>query len=220
MVTLKTLKKDAEVQALIKTGEKQLDAMAYTEHSIRHASIVATWTGMLLKEIGMPEKVVNLGEIAGYLHDIGNSLARHEHAVTGGILAYNILKRLKLPVEDCAEVMMAIGNHDEKYGIPVSVLSAALIIADKSDVHRSRVKDKLLSEDTNIHDRVNLAVNRSYLNVNNEEKRIDTVIETDPLICTVADYFEIYDTRMQMCSKAAELLGYKYGLIINNVRML
>ena len=220
MVTLKTLKKDEEVQTLIKTGEKQLDAMAYTEHSVRHASIVATWTGEILKEIGMEEHIVNLGEIAGYLHDIGNSLSRHEHALTGGVMAYQILKRLGLPLEDCAEVMMAIGNHDEMHGIPVSVLSAALIIADKSDVHKSRVKDKMLNESTNIHDRVNLAVNRSYVSVNNEDKKIDTVIETDPLICTVADYFNIYDNRMQMCSKAAELLGYKYGLVINGVRML
>lgn len=220
MVTLKTLKRDEEVQTLIKTGEKQLDAMAYTEHSVRHASIVATWTGEILKEIGMEEHIVNLGEIAGYLHDIGNSLSRHEHALTGGVMAYQILKRLGLPLEDCAEVMMAIGNHDEMHGIPVSVLSAALIIADKSDVHKSRVKDKMLNESTNIHDRVNLAVNRSYVSVNNEDKKIDTVIETDPLICTVADYFNIYDNRMQMCSKAAELLGYKYGLVINGVRML
>ena len=220
MVTLKTLKKDAEVQALIKTGEKQLDAMAYTEHSTRHASIVATWTGMILKELGRGETLVNLGEIAGYLHDIGNSLSRHEHALTGGVLAYQILKRLELPLEQCAEVMMAIGNHDEKHGIPVSELSAALIIADKSDVHKTRVKDKMLNANTNIHDRVNLAVNRSFISVSVEEKRIDTVIETDPEICTIADYFEIYDNRMQMCSKAAELLGYKYGLIINGIRML
>ena len=220
MLTLKELKKDLEVQVLIKTGEKQLDAMAYTEHSVRHASIVATWTGMILKEIGFNDSIVNLGEIAGYLHDIGNSLSRHEHAVTGGVLAYQILKRLELPLEDCAEVMMAIGNHDEMHGIPVSVLSAALIIADKSDVHKSRVKDKMLNANTNIHDRVNLAVNRSYISVLNDEKRIDTIIETDPQICTVADYFNIYDHRMQMCSKAAELLGYKYGLVINGVRML
>ena len=220
MITVKDLKKDKEITAIIKTGEKQIDALAYTEHSVRHASIVATWTGMILKEIGFDDSVVNLGEIAGYLHDIGNSLARHEHAVTGGVLAYQILKRLGLPLEDCAEIMMAIGNHDEMHGIPVSVLPAALIIADKSDVHKSRVKDKMLSANTNIHDRVNLAVNRSYVSVLNDEKRIDTVIETDTTVCSIADYFEIYDNRMQMCSKAAELLGYKYGLVINGIRML
>jgi metal-dependent HD superfamily phosphatase/phosphodiesterase len=175
---------------------------------------------MILKEVGFDDSIVNLGEIAGYLHDIGNSLSRHEHAVTGGVLAYQILKRLELPLEDCAEVMMAIGNHDEMHGVPVSVLSAALIIADKSDVHKSRVKDKMLNANTNIHDRVNLAVNRSYISVLNDEKRIDTIIETDPSVCSIADYFEIYDNRMQMCSKAAELLGYKYGLVINGTRML
>ena len=220
MITLKDIKKDEEVKVLIKTSEKQIDALAYTEHSVRHASIVASWTGMILKEIGESAKLVRLGEIAGYLHDIGNSLARYDHSGSGAILAYNVLKRMGMNNADAAEIMMAIGNHDEKNGVPVSALTSALIIADKSDVHKSRVRDKVLDKNTNIHDRVNLAVNRSFVSVDKENLRIDTVIETDDTICSVADYFEIYHSRMLMCSKAAELLGYKYGLVINNMRML
>ena len=220
MLTVKQIKNDEEVKVLIKTSEKQIDALAYTEHSVRHASIVSTWTGMILKETGQSAKLVRLGEIAGYLHDIGNSLARYDHAGSGAILVYNILKRLGMNYSDAAEIMMAIGNHDEINGVPVSVLSSALIIADKSDVHKSRVRHKVLDKNTNIHDRVNLAVNRSYVNVDKENLRIDTVIETDDTICSVADYFEIYHHRMIMCSKAAELMGYKYGLIINGTRLL
>lgn len=220
MVSLKDIKKDEEVKVLIKTSEKQIDALAYTEHSVRHASIVASWTGHILKETGNSAKLVRLGEIAGYLHDIGNSVSRYDHAGSGALLAYGVLKRMGMNYDDAAEIMMAIGNHDEKNGVPVSVLTSALIIADKSDVHKSRVKDKILDKNTNIHDRVNLAVNRSYINVDNENLRIDTIIETDDTICSVSDYFEIYHHRMLMCSKAAELLGYKYGLIINNNRLL
>lgn len=220
MLTLKDIKNDKEVKALIKTSEKQLDAMAYTEHSTRHLSIVASWTGMILKEIGESAKIVRLGEIAGYLHDIGNAVSRHDHAGSGALLAYKILIERGLNYTDACEIMMAIGNHDEKNGVPVSVLGSALIIADKSDVHKSRVKDKLLTENTNIHDRVNLAVNKSFVKVSVEEKRIDTVVDIDTEICSVADYFDIYHNRMHMCSKAAELLGYKYGFIVNSMRML
>lgn len=220
MITLSQIKKDLEVKSLLNTTEKQIDALNYTEHSQRHAGIVASWTGEILKKVGSNDKIVTLGEIAGYLHDIGNAVARYDHAGSGALLAYDILKRLGMDYTDAQEIMMAIANHDEANGIPVSLIGSALIIADKSDVHKSRVKGKLLNEQTNIHDRVNLAVNRSYVNVDNDTKRIDTIIETDDTICSVADYFEIYHGRMTMCSKAAELIGYKYGLIINNTRFL
>ncbi len=220
MITIKQLKQNEEVQSLIKTGERQLSALSYTEHSVRHASIVSTWTGMILKEIGETPKNIKLGEIAGYLHDIGNAVSRYDHAGSGAILAYNLLLKMGMNYDDATEILMAIGNHDEKNGIPVSVIGSALIIADKSDVHKSRVRDKVLDEHTNIHDRVNLAVNRSYIEVDVKEKRIDTIVETDTTVCAVSDYFEIYHTRMIMCTKAAEFLGYKYGLVINGVRML
>ena len=220
MLSVKDLKKDAEITAIIKTGDKQIDALAYTEHSIRHNSIVSSWTAMILKETGADEKLVNLGGIAGYLHDIGNALSRYNHAQSGALLAYNLLTARGMEYSDAAEIMMAIGNHDETHGVPVSVLTSALIIADKSDVHKSRVKKSIFKKSMNIHDRVNLAVNRSYLKVDNEEKVIYTVIETDPKICSVSDYFEIYHKRMFMCKNAAELLGYSYGLVINDLRVL
>ncbi len=220
MLTLKDIKNDKEIQSLIKTGEKQLDALAYTEHSTRHCSIVASWTGMILKEIGESAKSIRLGEIAGYMHDLGNAVSRYDHAGSGALLAYKILVDRGMSYNDACEIMMAIGNHDEANGTPVSILGSALIIADKSDVHKSRVKDKLLDEHTNIHDRVNLAAKRSYIEVNKEQKLITTIVEIDTEICSVSDYFEIYHTRMHMCAKAAELLGYEYGFIINNMRML
>lgn len=220
MITVKELKKDAEITAIINTCEKQIDALAYTEHSVRHSSIVASWTAMILKETGANESLVNLGEIAGYLHDIGNALSRFNHAQSGALLAYNLLTARGMSYADAAEIMMAIGNHDETNGVPVSVLSSALIIADKSDVHKSRVKKKIFKKSMNIHDRVNLAVNRSYIKVDNTEKVIYTIIETDPKICSVSDYFEIYHKRMFMCKNAAELIGYSYGLIINDLRVL
>jgi hypothetical protein len=176
--------------------------------------------GRTLKEIGYDERTVWLGEIAGYLHDIGNALARHNHATSGALLAYKLLVDRGMSFTDAAEIMMAIGNHDEKHGIPVSPICSALIIADKSDVHKSRVQNKVVFKDMNIHDRVNLAVNSSYVKVDANSKRIDTIIETDSSLCSVADYFEIYHTRMLMCEKAAELVGYKYGLLINGTRVL
>ena len=220
MITVKELKKDKEITAIIQTCEKQIDALAYTEHSTRHSSIVSSWTAQILRETGANENLVNLGEIAGYLHDIGNALSRFNHAQSGALLAYKLLTERGMSYEDSAEIMMAIGNHDETNGVPVSVLSSALIIADKSDVHKSRVRKKMLKKSMNIHDRVNLAVNRSYIKVDKENKIIFTIIDTDPKICSVSDYFEIYHKRMFMCKNAAELMGYTYGLIINGLRVL
>ncbi len=220
MITVKELKKDKEITAIIQTCEKQIDALAYTEHSTRHSSIVSSWTAQILRETGANENLVNLGEIAGYLHDIGNALSRFNHAQSGALLAYKLLTERGMSYEDSAEIMMAIGNHDETNGVPVSVLSSALIIADKSDVHKSRVRKKMLKKSMNIHDRVNLAVNRSYIKVDKENKIIFTIIDTDPKICSVSDYFEIYHKRMFMCKNAAELMGYTYGLIINDLRVL
>ena len=163
MITVKELKKDKEITAIIQTCEKQIDALAYTEHSTRHSSIVSSWTAQILRETGANENLVNLGEIAGYLHDIGNALSRFNHAQSGALLAYKLLTERGMSYEDSAEIMMAIGNHDETNGVPVSVLSSALIIADKSDVHKSRVRKKMLKKSMNIHDRVNLAVSMLFI---------------------------------------------------------
>lgn len=227
-LTVKDLKKDPEINALISITEKQLEVLGFTEHSARHMSIVANWAGYIMREINATENEVRLAEIAGYLHDIGNAVSRPDHSQSGAILAYNMLVKRGMPYEEAAEIMMAIGNHDEEYGIPVSRISSALIIADKSDVHKSRVRRSkmphILSQKekfiTDIHDRVNYAAESSRLTVVKDEKLIKLDISINTKICPVMDYFEIYFNRMKLCRRAAEFLNMKFSLVINGVVML
>ena len=219
--SLSIIRQDKEVETIMMMSEKQIEAIGFTEHSRRHAGIVSKWSGDILRALGKAEERVHLAEIAGYLHDIGNCINRADHAQSGALLSYNILKRMGMDYEACAEVMMAIGNHDEKYGQPVSDISSALIIADKADVHKSRVKKAIDNVYTaNIHDRVNLAAERSYLTVEKEKSLIVLNIEIDAAICSVMDYFEIYFGRMQLCRKAAEFLGCRFSLVINGTALL
>ena len=221
MIEMGTLRRDAEVEAIMEMSEKQIEALGFTEHSRRHAGIVSKWSGELLRELGKDESRIRLAEIAGYLHDIGNCINRKDHAQSGAILAYKILTRLGMPFSDAAEIMMAIGNHDEQYGQPVSDVSSALIIADKADVHKSRVKNTINDVfKANIHDRVNLAAERSFVKVEDGGKTIALHIEIDTAICSVMDYFEIYFGRMQLSRKAAEFLACKFSLVINGVALL
>ncbi len=221
MIRLSVVRTDKEVEAIMAMSEKQIEALGFTEHSRRHAGIVSKWSGDVLRALGMPEKEVQLAEIAGYLHDVGNCINRMDHAQTGAILAYKILTRLGMEPEDAAEIMMAIGNHDEQYGSPVSNLSSALILADKADVHKSRVKKPIDNVYTaNIHDRVNLAAERSYLSVDREGAVITLFIEIDTNICSVMDYFEIYFQRMKLCRRAAEFLKCRFSLVINGTALL
>ena len=171
MVTLESVQKNTEVEALILGAQKQLDGLGYTEHSHRHISIVSKRAGDILEKLGYPERTVELARIAGYLHDIGNCVNRTDHAHSGAIMAFNILKDMGMPVEERTEIMMAIGNHDESTGTAVSEISAALILADKSDVHRNRVTNTNLST-FDIHDRVNYAVTNAQLDLNSEERKI------------------------------------------------
>ncbi len=221
MLDLETIKADEEVITIMEMTRTSIEALGFTEHSRRHCSIVSKWTGEILRGLGKPPERVQLAEIAGYLHDIGNCVNRQDHAQSGAILAYNILKRMGMDTQSASAVMLAIGNHDEHYGTPVSDISSALIIADKADVHKSRVKkpiENVLS--ANIHDRVNLAAERSYLTVDRARDSIALNIEIDTAICSVMDYFEIYFSRMQLCRKAAEFLGCKFSLIINDTRLV
>lgn len=219
--TLSAIRADKEVETIMAMSEKQIEAIGFTEHSRRHAGIVSKWSGEILRSLGMAEERVHLAEIAGYLHDIGNCVNRADHAQSGALLAYDILKRLGCDLTSCAEIMMAIGNHDEKYGQPVSDISSALILADKADVHKSRVKKPIDNVYTaNIHDRVNLAAERSYITVERETARIVLNIEIDTAICSVMDYFEIYFGRMQLCRRAAEFLNCRFSLVINGVALL
>ena len=223
MITVKDVKADAEVAAIMRVSERQIEALGFTEHSTRHSSIVSKWSGDILRKIGASERSINLAEIAGYLHDVGNAVSRVDHAQSGALLAYKILTRMGLDYDAAAEVMMAIGNHDEQSGLPVSDVSAALIIADKADVHKSRVRNNvrtLKPADQNIHDRVNLAAESSFITVDEDKKQINLELTINPEICEVSDYFEIYFGRMQLCRKAAEFLSRKFGLIINGVKML
>ena len=219
MITLKDVKENDEVEAFIQGSQKQLDGLGYTEHSHRHISIVSQRAGEILEKLGYPERTVELAKIAGYMHDIGNCVNRTDHAHSGAIIAYNILKDMGMPVEERIEIMMAIGNHDEKTGTAVSDISAALILADKSDVHRNRVTNKNLST-FDIHDRVNYAVTNSDLTLNAETRKIVLELKIDTKICPVLDYFEIFMQRTMMSKSAAKYLKIWFELIINGTKLL
>lgn len=219
MITLEDVKNNEEVQALVQGAQKQLNSLGYTEHSARHVGIVSQRAGEILEVLGYPKERVELAKIAGYLHDIGNCVNRKDHAHSGAILAYNILKEVGMNVTDRTEVMMAIGNHDEETGTAVSDISAALILADKSDVHRDRVVN------TNIgtfdkHDKVNYAVTDAKLKINKEDRKVTLDIEIDTELCPVLDYFEIFIDRMIMSKYAAKFLRIWFELIINDTKLL
>lgn len=222
-MTIADIKADEEVKTIMFMAESQIEALGFTEHSVRHSSIVSKWAGDILQKIGAQPHRVELARIAGYLHDIGNSVNREDHAQSGAILAYQILTRMGMSYRDAADIMMAIGNHDENHGLPVSDITSALIIADKADVHKSRVRSnstRLNTENLNIHDRVNLAAEKSVLDVDPEKGEIALNIVIDTAICPVMDYFEIYFKRMQLCRRAADFLDKKFALVINGVRLL
>lgn len=221
MLDLALIRRDNEVEAIMEMSERQIEALGFTEHSRRHAGIVSKWSGEILRSLGKGEDRIRLAEIAGYLHDIGNCVNRKDHAQSGAILSYKILTRLDMSAVDAAEIMMAIGNHDEQYGQPVSDVSSALIIADKADVHKSRVRNPVKDVfQANIHDRVNLAAEKSFVRVEEGGKVIALHIDIDTAICSVMDYFEIYFGRMQLSRKAAEFLGCRFSLVINGTVLL
>ncbi len=219
MVTLDDVRNNPEVQELVIGAQKQLDALGFTEHSQRHVSIVSNRAANVLKTLGYDEHRIMLARIAGYLHDIGNGVNRVDHAHSGAILAYDILKDMGMDVKDRIEIMSAIGNHDEATGTAVSDISAALILADKSDVHRDRVVNQNMAT-FDIHDRVNYAVTQANLNIDNKEKKVilDLTIDTD--ICPVLDYFEIFMDRTMMCKYAAKYLQVWFELVINDTKLL
>ena len=219
MINLKEVRENPEVDALIRGAQKQLNALGYTEHGHRHISIVSKRAGDILEKLGYPERTVELTRIAGYMHDIGNCVNRVDHAHTGAILAYNILKEMGMPIEEITEIMMAIGNHDENTGSAISDISAALILADKSDVHRDRVVNKNLST-FDIHDRVNYAVTNAELIMDEKERKVTLNLTIDTKISPVLDYFEIFMQRTMMCKYAAKYLKIWFELIINDTKLL
>ena len=219
MITLKDIKENKELDALIRGAQKQLNAIGYTEHGHRHISIVSKRAGDILEKLGYPERTVELARIAGYMHDIGNCVNRVDHAHSGAIMAYNILKEMEMPVDERIEIMMAIGNHDENTGTAISDISAALILADKSDVHRDRVVNKNLST-FDIHDRVNYAVTNAELEIDEKERKIILNLTIDTNICPVLDYFEIFMQRTMMSKYAAKYLKVWFELVINGTKLL
>ena len=219
MVTLEDVKNNTEVQELIIGAQKQLNALGYTEHSIRHVSIVASRAGNILKTLEYDERKVELARIAGFLHDIGHAVNRVDHAHSGAIMAYNILKEMGMDIKERTEIMSAIGNHDEETGTAVSEISAALILADKSDVHRDRVVNKNIPT-FDIHDKVNYAVTNADLRINNKEKKVILDLTIDNKICPVLDYFEIFMDRTRMSKYAAKYLQVWFELVINDTRLL
>lgn len=191
----------------------------YTEHSYRHLGIVSERAGNILRDLGFDERTVELTRIAGYMHDIGNCVNRVDHAHSGAILSYNILKDMGMDVNERTEIMMAIGNHDENTGTAISNISAALILADKSDVARSRVsKTNIATFD--IHDKVNYAVTNADLKLDEENRVITLKLDIDTKICPVLDYFKIFMDRTIMSKYAAKYLKIWYELIINNTKLL
>lgn len=219
MITLEDVKKNEEVEAFVRASQKQLEALGCTEHSYRHIGIVSKRTEEILRKLGYDERTIELGKIAGYLHDIGNCVNRVDHAHTGAILAYNILKEMGMSAEERTEIMMAIGNHDENTGTAVSNISAALILADKSDVHRDRVVNTNMST-FDIHDRVNYAVTDANLEVNEKTRTVTLNLTIDTQICPVLDYFQIFMDRTMMSKYAAKFLHIWFELVINGTKLL
>lgn len=218
-MTYEQVRKDAAVRVYIAQADASLAALGYTEHSFAHVTRVAEIAGQILTALAFPERTVELAKIAGFLHDIGNVVNRVDHSQSGAVMAFRILDRMEFPPEEIAVIVTAIGNHDEGTGVPVNAVAAALIIADKSDVRRSRVRNQAdINED--IHDRVNYAVTASSLDVDRDEKCIRLKLSVDTELSPVMEYFEIFTKRMLMCRKAAQKLGLAFQLYINDQRFV
>lgn len=219
MVTYKEIRKNKEVLAFINKGNNNLRRMGFTDHSEVHCELVAKRAACILEELGYDKKTVETVKIAGFLHDIGNSINRKCHAEYGALLANELLKGMDIAVEDRVDIISAIGNHDESTGGAKDVISAALIIADKTDVRRDRVAEKDKSQ-FDVHDRVNFAVTGSKLRVDKEKKVISLNLQIDEKICTMYEYFDIFLGRMIMCRSAAEMLGMRFKLLANGRKIL
>ncbi len=217
-ITLKEVKANPKVRKLIDGANEVLRAMGYTEHGHRHVGIVSSITRYILENIGSDPRDIELGQIAAYLHDIGNVVHRTNHPMHGGVIAWTILNEMGMDAAEIAPVIGAIGNHEESTGMPISSMSAALIIADKSDVHFSRVQNPIL-ETYDIHDRVNAAVQKSRVELLNETRQICLTLEIDTKQASVMEYFEIFLSRMVMCRSAARTLGYDFTLQVNGVSL-
>lgn len=214
LITFEEIQNSDEIRAYIEMADRTLSAQGYTEHSFPHVTKCANVASDILHTLGYPERTCELARIAGFMHDIGNVINRNDHAQSGALMAFRILIKMGMPSREVAIVITAIGNHDEGTAVPVNELAAALILADKSDVRRSRVRnaDKTTFD---IHDRVNYAVEQSQLLVDKEKKMISLHLAINNRIGAVLDYFEIFLQRMLLCRRAASFFGMDFQLVIN-----
>ena len=219
MITFEDIRNDEVIRTYIKKADESLDALGYTEHNFAHVTKVAQTAMDILRTLGYSEREVELAGIAGFTHDIGNLVNRVEHSQSGAIMMFRLLDHKDMSAEEIATVVTAIGNHDEGTGVAVNAVAAALIISDKADVRRSRVRNADFST-FDIHDRVNYSVKSSHIEIDTEKKVIVLYLDIDTEIGSVMDYFEIFLGRMVMCRKAADYLGLKFKLNINGQQML
>lgn len=219
VVTFEAIQGNAEIRTYIEKGNANLGVLGFTKHSVGHAMKVSKTAGEILTELGYSDREVELARIAGYMHDMGNCINRTDHAHTGAIMAMTILRDLGMDPAEISVVITAIGNHDEKTGTAVDAVSAAVILADKTDVRRNRVRGRDRTK-FDIHDRVNYAAISSVLHMDREKRQITLDIQLDDEICSVLDYFEIFLERMLMCRRAAEMLGCSFKLKANGSKVL
>ena len=219
LITYQNIKNNKEVNTYIEIGDKHLGVIGYTKHDFGHVTKVSESAGEILQVLNFSEREVELAKIAGYIHDIGNMVNREDHAQTGACLCFNILTRLGMEPEEIATVVSAVGNHDESVGNPINPVSAAIILGDKTDVRRSRVRNTDFAT-FDIHDRVNYAVEKSVVMVDGADKSIELELTIDTSICPLMEYFEIFISRMILCRRAADFLNAKFKLTINGTKML
>ena len=219
MITLEEIKKDHAIKTYITRADESLIALGYTEHSFAHVTRVASVAKYILETLGYSEREVELAQIAGYLHDIGNLVNRIDHAQSGAVMAFRILDKMGASPEDIATITTAIGNHDEGTAVAVNPIAAALILGDKTDVRRSRVRNQDITS-FDIHDRVNYSVKSSKFSISEDCSVFELALEIDTTYCSIMDYFEIFLTRMVLCRKAAEKLGMRFQLSINGQRVI
>ena len=219
MITFEEIKKNEAIKTYIKKADESLVALGYTEHSFAHVTKVALDAARIRETLGYPPREIELAKIAGYMHDIGNLVNRNEHSQSGAIMAFRILDNLGMDAEDMATIVTAIGNHDEGTGVAVNAVAAALILADKTDVRRTRVRNRDKSK-FDIHDRVNYSVEKAVTEIDTDTKTITLTLALDAEMSSVMDYFEIFLGRMIMCRNAAEKLGLTFSLIINGQKVI
>jgi metal-dependent HD superfamily phosphatase/phosphodiesterase len=218
LVTLEDIQNDPAVLAYLEMGNAYLGTLGYTEHGLRHANLTAHIAGNIMRRLGYSERDVELASIAGFMHDIGNCISREFHGVSAALLAKDSLVEHGIEPHELAVVMNALGNHEEEIGTPATPVGAAVILADKADVHQTRVRAEPAEFD--IHDRVNYAAKRSFLRVDSESRVITLELDIDTGVSQVMEYFEIFLSRMQICRKAADVLGATFSLVINETRLL